>query len=79
MSFNFGLPALVNIFFCRPTGRLPIHGDASAKATLYRDRFLLLLQRLSRDPSFTKPAFDTEVSRFGSCEVLPPHINIDTY
>ncbi|KAF5947103.1 hypothetical protein HYC85_017331 [Camellia sinensis] len=31
----------------RHTGKIPIHGDASAKATLYRDRFLLLLQRLS--------------------------------
>ncbi|KAM7479582.1 hypothetical protein LguiA_027795 [Lonicera macranthoides] len=61
----------VRKIFYEPTGRLPIHGDASAKATLYRDRFLLLLQRLSRDPSFTKPAFDTEVSQFGSCEISP--------
>ncbi|KAL7251850.1 hypothetical protein ACSBR1_013659 [Camellia fascicularis] len=36
----------------RHTGKIPIHGDASAKATLYRDRFLLLLQRLSRDQHF---------------------------
>ncbi|KAA8542939.1 hypothetical protein F0562_024091 [Nyssa sinensis] len=53
------------------TGKLPIHGDASAKATLYRDRFLLLLQRLYRDPHFSRPVFDTEMSQFGSCEISP--------
>lgn len=59
-------------FLYRHTGRLPIHGDASAKATLYRDRFLLLFQRLSRDPHFSRPAFDTDVSEYGTCEVLSP-------
>ncbi|XP_057978119.1 DNA polymerase epsilon subunit B isoform X2 [Malania oleifera] len=57
--------------FHEHTGRLPIHGDASAKAALYRDRYLLLLQRLSRHHHFSKPAFDTGVSRFGSCEISP--------
>ncbi len=53
----------------RHTGSLPIHGEASAKAALYRDRFLLLFQRLARDQHFSRPAFDTERSHVGSCEV----------
>ncbi|KAL2921465.1 DNA polymerase epsilon subunit B [Bienertia sinuspersici] len=53
------------------TGALPIHGNASAKATLYRDRFELLAQRLSRHPHFSKPAFETESSNFGCCEIVP--------
>ncbi|KAK9278181.1 hypothetical protein L1049_027741 [Liquidambar formosana] len=57
--------------FYEHTGRLPIHGDGSAKAALYKDRYLLLLQRLSRDQHFSKPAFDTEISHFGSCEISP--------
>lgn len=57
-------------FDLRHTGGLPIHGEASAKAALYKDRFLLLFQRLARDQHFSKPAFDTEMSHFGSCEVL---------
>ncbi|XAR56171.1 DNA-directed DNA polymerase [Bertholletia excelsa] len=52
-------------------GRIPIHGVASSKITLYRDRFLLLLQRLSRDPYFSRPVFDTEMSQYGSCEISP--------
>ncbi|KAI8005890.1 Golgin candidate 1 [Camellia lanceoleosa] len=51
--------------------KIHIHGDASAKATLYRDRYLLLLHRLSRDQHFSKPAFDTKRSQFGSCEISP--------
>ncbi|KAL5545143.1 hypothetical protein UlMin_008927, partial [Ulmus minor] len=54
--------------FYEHTGNLPIHGEASAKAVLYRDRFLLLSQRLTRDQHFSKPAFDSELSHFGSCE-----------
>ncbi|KAG6607402.1 DNA polymerase epsilon subunit B, partial [Cucurbita argyrosperma subsp. sororia] len=57
--------------FYMHTGSLPIHGDASAKAALYRDRFLLLSQRLSRDQHFSKPAFDSGMSHFGSCEISP--------
>ncbi|GAB2282872.1 DNA-directed DNA polymerase epsilon, subunit B [Dionaea muscipula] len=53
------------------TGRLPIHGEAPAKAAFYRDRFDLLFQRLSRHPHFSKPAFEIELSRFGSCEIVP--------
>ncbi|CAK9176470.1 unnamed protein product [Ilex paraguariensis] len=59
----------VKKIFYEHKGGLPIHGDASAKATLYRDRFLLLLQRLSRDPHFARLAFDTDISQFGSCEI----------
>ncbi|KAG8382969.1 hypothetical protein BUALT_Bualt05G0135200 [Buddleja alternifolia] len=50
---------------------LPIHGDASAKVTLYRDRFLLLFQRLSRDPHFSRPIFDSDISDYGSCQISP--------
>ncbi|XP_052722973.1 DNA polymerase epsilon subunit B isoform X2 [Vigna angularis] len=56
--------------FYEHKGTLSIHGEASAKAALYRDRFLLLSQRLSRDQHFSKPAFESEFSHFGSCEVL---------
>ncbi|KAK4362675.1 hypothetical protein RND71_017916 [Anisodus tanguticus] len=61
----------VKKFFHEHTGRLPIHGDASAKATLYKDRFLLLFQRLSRDPRFSTLAFDASTSEYGSCEISP--------
>ncbi|OIW16068.1 hypothetical protein TanjilG_04603 [Lupinus angustifolius] len=54
--------------FYEHTSSLPVHGEASAKEALYRDRFLLLTQRLSRDQHFSKPAFDSEFSHFGSCE-----------
>ncbi|XP_010276251.1 PREDICTED: DNA polymerase epsilon subunit B isoform X2 [Nelumbo nucifera] len=57
--------------FYEHTGKLPIHGDASAKAALYRDRFQLLLQRISRDRHFSRPAFDTEMTETGSCEISP--------
>ncbi|CAO2832352.1 unnamed protein product [Amaranthus hypochondriacus] len=53
------------------TRALPIHGDAPSKATLYRDRFELLAQRLSRHPHFSKPAFETESTNFGCCEIVP--------
>ncbi|KAJ7969659.1 DNA polymerase epsilon subunit [Quillaja saponaria] len=53
------------------TDSLPIHGEALAKAALYRDRFLLLHRRLSFDQHFSKPAFDSENSHFGSCEISP--------
>ena len=54
----------------RHTGRLPIHGEAGDKASLYRDRYQVLLQRLSRDKYFSKPAFDAVVTEDGSCEVF---------
>lgn len=54
----------------RCTGALPIHGKAPAKAGLYRDRFELLAQKLARHPHFSKPAFETETSNFGCCEVF---------
>ncbi|KAF9606601.1 hypothetical protein IFM89_026922 [Coptis chinensis] len=59
--------------FYEYTGKLPIHGDASAKAGLYRDRYQLLLQRISRDPNFSKPAFDPSLtySTGSSCEISP--------
>ncbi|RDY07744.1 DNA polymerase epsilon subunit B, partial [Mucuna pruriens] len=57
--------------FYQHTGSLSIHGEAFAKAALYRDRFLLLSQRLSRDQHFSKPAFESEFSHFGSCEISP--------
>ncbi|KAI3776398.1 hypothetical protein L1987_46179 [Smallanthus sonchifolius] len=48
--------------------RLSIRSDAPAKAWLYRHRFLLLSQRLSRIPQFSRPSFNGELSEFGSCE-----------
>ncbi|PQQ10877.1 hypothetical protein Pyn_23808 [Prunus yedoensis var. nudiflora] len=38
--------------FYKHTGSLPIHGDAFSKAALYKDRFLLLSQMLSRHKVF---------------------------
>ncbi|KAL6661628.1 hypothetical protein ACP70R_001012 [Stipagrostis hirtigluma subsp. patula] len=55
--------------FYEHTGRLAIHGEAGDKASLYRDRYQVLLQRLSRDKYFSKPAFDTVTSEGGSCEI----------
>ncbi|KAL0341660.1 UNVERIFIED_CONTAM: DNA polymerase epsilon subunit B [Sesamum calycinum] len=57
--------------FHKYTGKLAIHGDASAKATLYRDRFVMLSQRLSRDPHFSKPVFDSDISDYGRCQISP--------
>ncbi|KAI3725382.1 hypothetical protein L1987_65169 [Smallanthus sonchifolius] len=48
--------------------RLSIRSDAPAKAWLYRHRFCLLSQRLSRIPQFSRPSFNSELSEFGSCE-----------
>ncbi|KAK8550103.1 hypothetical protein V6N12_038834 [Hibiscus sabdariffa] len=55
--------------FFQHSGSLPIHGEASSKAALYRDRFLLLSQRVSRDQHFIKSAFDTDVETSQSCQV----------
>lgn len=65
----------------RCTGPLPIHGSSPSKAALYRDRFQLLSQRLSRNPHFSKPAFEAEMTKFGSCEVFDgfPWLVLDTY
>lgn len=62
-------PIKKHFYHC--SGKLPIHGEASAKGALYRDRFLLLFQRVSRDLHFIKPAFSTEISQFGGCELSP--------
>ncbi|XP_076906459.1 DNA polymerase epsilon subunit B-like [Bidens hawaiensis] len=59
----------VRKIFSEHAGALPIHGDALSKAWLYRDRFLLLSQRLSRIPQFSRPSFSSELSEFGSCEI----------
>ncbi|KAH9607360.1 hypothetical protein KSS87_020131 [Heliosperma pusillum] len=53
------------------TGPLSIHGNAPSKAALYRDRFQLLAQRLTRNPHFSKPAFEADMTKFGSCEIVP--------
>ncbi|KAJ8621382.1 hypothetical protein MRB53_029911 [Persea americana] len=55
--------------FYEHIGRMPIHGDAGAKSDLYRDRFQLLLQRISRDPHFSRPVFDAEMIDSRSCEI----------
>jgi hypothetical protein len=54
---------------CRHTGKLPIHGEAVDKAALYRDRYQLMLQRLTRDKYFSTPAFVTELMEDESCKV----------
>lgn len=58
----------------RHTGRLAVHGEAGDKASLYRDRYQVLLQRLSRDKYFSKPAFDKVVTEDSSCEVFLPAV-----
>ncbi|KAG2331878.1 hypothetical protein Bca4012_018550 [Brassica carinata] len=57
--------------FIEHTSSLPVHGEASAKTEVYRERFNLLLQRVSRDELFTRPAFDPEKSQFDNCEISP--------
>lgn len=66
-------------YYYRHTGSLPIHGEASAKAALYRDRLLLLFQRVSRDHHFSKSSFDAETSEFGSCEVIPLSLSLSHF
>lgn len=50
---------------------MPLLGEAGDKASLYRDRYQLLLQRLSRDKYFSRLVFDTELSESGNCEITP--------
>ncbi|KAK8951821.1 hypothetical protein KSP39_PZI003633 [Platanthera zijinensis] len=57
--------------FYEYTGRLSIHGEAGDKAALYRDRYQLLLQRLTRDKYFSRPIFDSEMADSESCEITP--------
>lgn len=59
------------ILYTQP-GNFPLHGEAQAKASFYRERFLLLQQRILKDKYFAKPAFEGHVSsQFGSCEITP--------
>lgn len=60
---------LIEIYVTRHTSSLPIHGEASAKTALYRERFMLLSQRVSRAEHFSRPAFDAEMSQFENNEV----------
>ncbi|EPS66015.1 hypothetical protein M569_08761, partial [Genlisea aurea] len=55
--------------FHKVTGTIPFHGDASGKISLYRDRFHLLSQRLSHDPHFSRPVFDSDTSAYGTCQI----------
>ncbi|TQD83633.1 hypothetical protein C1H46_030800 [Malus baccata] len=55
--------------FYKHAGRLPLHGEASAKSSLYKDRFLLLSQIISRHKEFSRPAFGSKSSDSGSREV----------
>ncbi|KAL4562410.1 hypothetical protein LXL04_034613 [Taraxacum kok-saghyz] len=64
---NVGISELV--YGRHSRGRLPIHGDASSKTWLYRDRFILLSQRLSRIPHFSTSSFNSDLSEFGSYEI----------
>ncbi|KAJ3669482.1 hypothetical protein LUZ60_011432 [Juncus effusus] len=65
---KFHYDPIKNVFY-EHTGRLPIHGEAQNKASLYRDRYQLLLQRLSRDKYFSRPAFATESLEDENCEI----------
>ncbi|XP_039127391.1 DNA polymerase epsilon subunit B [Dioscorea cayenensis subsp. rotundata] len=67
---RFRYDSIKRVFY-EHTGKLPIHGEAGDKAALYRDRFQLLLQRLSRDKYFSRPAFDTIMSDSDSYEITP--------
>lgn len=59
------------ILYTKP-GIFPLHGEAPAKASLYRERFLLLQQRILKDKYFAKPAFEGHApGQFGSCEITP--------
>ncbi|PRQ15823.1 putative DNA-directed DNA polymerase [Rosa chinensis] len=66
---KFRYDPIKKIFYKPSEIQPPIHGNASAKAALYKDRFLLISQRLSRHQHFAKRAFDSEMSDFGSCEI----------
>ncbi|XP_068307001.1 DNA polymerase epsilon subunit B [Pyrus communis] len=57
--------------FYKHTGRLSIHGEASAKSALYKDRFLLLSQIISRQKEFSRPAFGSKSSDSGRREISP--------
>ncbi|KAJ3669490.1 hypothetical protein LUZ60_011440 [Juncus effusus] len=65
---KFHYDPIKNVFY-EHTGRLPIHGEAHNKASLYGDRYQLLLQRLSRDKYFSRPAFATESLEDENCEI----------
>lgn len=52
------------ILLFRHTSSLPVHGEASAKTELYRERFMLLRQRVSRAEHFSRPTFDAGMSQF---------------
>lgn len=66
---KFRYDPIKKIFYKPSESPPPIHGNASAKAALYKDRFLFISQRLSRHQHFAKRAFDSEMSDFGSCEI----------
>ncbi|XP_078441110.1 DNA polymerase epsilon subunit B2 [Wolffia australiana] len=55
--------------FYEHTENLPIHGEAKSKATLYRDRFHILLHRISRDKHFSRPVFDSGMGGSDGSEI----------
>ncbi|XP_068308387.1 DNA polymerase epsilon subunit B-like isoform X2 [Pyrus communis] len=57
--------------FYKHAGRLPIHGEASAKSALHKDRLLLLSQIISRHKEFSRPAFGSKSSDSGPHEISP--------
>ncbi|PKA49599.1 DNA polymerase epsilon subunit 2 [Apostasia shenzhenica] len=67
---RFRYDSIKKVFY-EHTGKLSIHGDAGDKVALYRDRYQLLLQRLTRDKYFSKPVFDTATVDSVSCEITP--------
>lgn len=60
---NFAL-IIYNYIDSRHTTSLPVHGEASAKTAIYRERFMLLKQRVSCGEYFSRPVFDAETKEF---------------
>ncbi|CAH2059953.1 unnamed protein product [Thlaspi arvense] len=46
-----------------------VHGEASAKTELYRERFMLLKQRVSRSEYFSRPEFDSDTTQIKKHEI----------
>ncbi|XP_010418726.1 PREDICTED: DNA polymerase epsilon subunit B-like [Camelina sativa] len=60
---------VVNKRFIEHESNLPVHGEASAKTYIYRERFRLLSQRVSRADSFSRPVFDADMLQYKKREI----------
>lgn len=65
-----GIKIFVYYIDSRHESNLPVHGEACAKTEIYRERFRLLPQRVSRAEYFSRPTiFDDEMLQFNKREV----------